>query len=62
MAVADKEWWNENLPRSAILCLTRIKVAATAVEYGTAQLALDQVPSTSPNAPLQPGVKVHFSP
>ena len=31
MAVADKEWWNENLQRSAILHLTRIK-SATAVQ------------------------------
>ena len=42
MAVADTEWWNENLHRPAILYLTRIKLAATVVEDGTAQLALER--------------------
>ena len=41
LAVADTEWWNENLHRPAILYLTRIKSAA-AVEDGTAQPALER--------------------
>ena len=48
MAVADKEWWNENLHRPAILNLTRIKSAATAVEDGTAQPALERSVRTAP--------------
>ena len=39
MAVANEEWWNENLQRLAMLYLTRIKSAPTAVEDGTAQPA-----------------------
>ena len=36
MAVANEEWWNENLHRRALFFLTRIKSASTAVEDGTA--------------------------
>ena len=41
-AVAYKEWWNENLYRPAILYITRIKSAATAVEDGTAHPVLER--------------------
>ena len=42
MVVADKEWWNANLHRPASLYRTRIKSAATAVEDGIAQPALER--------------------
>ena len=35
MAVANEEWWNENLQSPAMLYLTRIKSASTAVADGT---------------------------
>ena len=40
MAVANEEWWNENLHRPAMLYLTRIMSASTAVEDGSAPPAL----------------------
>ena len=36
MAVANEEWWNENLHRPTMFYLTRIKSASTVVEDGTA--------------------------
>jgi len=40
-AVADKDWWGENLHRLAMLYLGRIQTAATVTDDGTAQPALD---------------------
>ena len=48
MALADKEWRNENLHRPAIHSLTRIKLAATAVEDDTGQPALERSARTAP--------------
>ena len=41
-AVADKDWWNDNLHRPAMLYLGRIQSAAAVTDDGTAQPALDQ--------------------
>jgi len=40
-AVADKDWWGDNLHRDAMLYLGRIKTAAQVTDDGTAQPALD---------------------
>ena len=40
-AVADKDWWGDNLHRDAMLYLGRIKTAAQVSGDGTAQPALD---------------------
>ena len=42
IAVSGKVWCNENLRRSEVLCFTRTKSAATAVEGGTAQSSLER--------------------
>jgi len=40
-AVADKDWWGDNLHRDAMLYLGRIRTAAQITDDGTAQPALD---------------------
>ena len=40
-AVADKDWWGDNLHMDAMLYLGRIKTAAQVTDDGTAQPALD---------------------
>jgi len=40
-AVADRDWWGENLHRDAMLYLGRIRTAAQITDDGTAQPALD---------------------
>ena len=40
-AVADKDWWADNLHRDAMLYLGRIRTAAQITDDGTAQPALD---------------------
>jgi len=46
-ANADKDWWNDNLHRPAMLYLTRIQTAAAVVDDGTSQPALDHYGSGS---------------
>jgi len=40
-AIADKDWWNDNLHRPAMLYLARIQTASAVMDDGTAQPALD---------------------
>jgi len=46
-ANADKDWWNDNLHRPAMLYYTRIQTAAAVVDDGTSQPALDRFGSGS---------------
>ena len=48
MADADKNWWEENMHRAALLYLARVKTAAQVLDDRTAQPALE---GTSPLAP-----------
>ena len=40
-ALGDRNWWDENLHRPALLFLTRVRTAAISVDDGTVQPALD---------------------
>eukprot|EP00973_Karenia_brevis_P094717 12423803-Karenia_brevis.AAC.1 len=47
LAIGDKDWWDENLHRPAMLYLTRVRSAADVVDDRTTQPALDGYSSGS---------------
>ena len=46
-AITDKEWWEDNLHRSVLLYLSRVRTAAQLLDDRTAQPTLDLVGSRS---------------